>query len=119
MLYTGTSAQKHKGRGITHKSCRAGTKHQNTRSETGPDLVETVASARGGLDQGRFDIAQVVDLEDLALGVGAVLGETAAESRSVTGPLVVSQKSNREVEDGEHLFLPRTFSQSRYSPRRQ
>lgn len=28
------------------------------------------------LDQGRFDVAEVVDLEDLGLRVGTVLGET-------------------------------------------
>jgi hypothetical protein len=46
-----------------------------------------VGGAGRGLDQGGIDIAEVVDLEDLGLRVGAVLGEAAGQVDAVAGPL--------------------------------
>jgi hypothetical protein len=46
-----------------------------------------VSGARGWLNQGRLDIGEVVDLEDLGLWVGAVLGEAARKIDAVAGPL--------------------------------
>ena len=43
--------------------------------------------ARGRLDQGRLDVGQVLDLEDLALRVGTVLGKAAGEVNAMAGPL--------------------------------
>lgn len=46
-----------------------------------------MAGAGCGLDQGGVDIADVVDLEDLAVRVGTVFGETTSQSSTVTAPL--------------------------------
>lgn len=51
-----------------------------------------MAGAGGGLDQRRVDVAEVVDLEDLGLRVGAVLGEAAGKVDAMAGPLVDGSK---------------------------
>ncbi len=71
----------------TNETGRASAEHEHAGAETGANLVETVARAGSRFDQGGIDITEVVYLEDLALGVGAVLGEAAAEGSAVAGPL--------------------------------
>lgn len=61
---------------------RAGTKHENRRSELGSNLLQTVAGARRRLQEGSLDIAEVVDLEDFAGRVGTVFGKTTIHWRS-------------------------------------
>ena len=46
-----------------------------------------MSSTRGRLDQSCVDVAEVVDLEDLGLRVGAVLGEPAREVDAMPSPL--------------------------------
>lgn len=66
-----------------HQAGRAGAEHEDAGAEAGADLVEAVAGARGGLEEGGVDIGQVVELEDLAGGIGAVLGEAAVHGDTV------------------------------------
>lgn len=74
-----------------HETGGTSAEHQDAGAEAGADLVKSVASARGGLDEGGIDIGQVVDLEDLTGGVGAVLGEAAIHSDAV-GVEVLAEK---------------------------
>lgn len=62
---------------------RASTEHEDGRTKLGGNLLQPVARARGRLQEGGIDIAQVVDLEDLASGVRAVFSETAIHSDTV------------------------------------
>ncbi len=48
-----------------------------------------MGGARGWLDQRRLDVGQFLDLEDLALRVGAILGEAAGQVDAVAGPLEI------------------------------
>ena len=53
-----------------------GTEHEHAGSELGGNLLQAVAGARGRLQEGSINVGQVLELEDLPGGVGAVLGET-------------------------------------------
>lgn len=46
-----------------------------------------MAGAGCRLDESCINITEVFDLEDLVLGVGAVLGEATGQSRTMTTPL--------------------------------
>lgn len=75
-----------------HETGRAGAEHKDTGAEAGTDLVEAVASARGGLEEGGVDVGQVAELEDLAGGICAVLGEAAIHGNTVGLELLTKEK---------------------------
>lgn len=51
---------------------RSSTEHEDGGAELGGNLFEAVSCARGRLDQGGFDVGEIVDPEDLAGRVGTV-----------------------------------------------
>lgn len=55
-----------------HETSGTSSDQQGVGAGLGGDLLETVHGARSGLDQGGVDVADVVDLEELALGVVAL-----------------------------------------------
>lgn len=81
-LQTFRSSNNHMGTAVVleklsqTETSRASTEHENRRAELRGNLFETVASAGSRLEEGGIDIGEVVDLEDLSGGVGAVLGKT-------------------------------------------
>lgn len=52
------------------------TEHEHGRANLRGNLLQTVSSARSGLEKGSINIAEVVNLEHFPSGVCAVLGET-------------------------------------------
>jgi hypothetical protein len=53
-------------------------------AELGSDLLETVASARGWLEQRSVNPVEVLELEDLGSWVGTVLGEASVHGHAVS-----------------------------------
>lgn len=70
--------------GLTYETGGAGAEHEDAGSQAGADFVETVAGAGSGLKEGRVDIGEVMDLEDLACGISAVLGEATVHGDTVS-----------------------------------
>lgn len=67
----------------TYKTGGTGAEHQNAGSQAGADLVQAMAGAGSGLEEGGIDIIEVVNLEDLACGVCAVFGEATVHGDTV------------------------------------
>jgi hypothetical protein len=56
---------------------RTSADHEDGGAEFGGDFFKAVGCARGGLEEGCVDVVEVFEMEDFALGVGAVFGEAA------------------------------------------
>lgn len=76
------------GHAKTYQTSRAGTKHEDVGAQLGANLLEAVAGAGCRLKQGGVDPVQVLELEDLCCGIGAVLGEAAVHGDAVGVELV-------------------------------
>lgn len=63
--------------GVTNQTSGSSAKHQHGRTHLRGDLVQTVSSARCGLQERGVDVRQVLDLEDATGRVGAVLGKSS------------------------------------------
>lgn len=58
------------------ETSRTGAEHEDGGAELRGNLFEAVAGAGSGLEEGSINVGEVVDLEDLASGIGAVFGES-------------------------------------------
>lgn len=74
-----------------HKASGASTEDEDGRAHLGGDLVQAMSGARSRLKESCVDIGQVLDLEDAAGRVGAVLGETAVHGNTVSLEVLAEQ----------------------------
>lgn len=68
-----------------------------------------MASAGCRLDEGGVNIREVLDLENLVLGVGAVLGEATGQSRAMAAPLLCAGNQMSGSEVGGRGTEPRSY----------
>lgn len=74
-----------------HKTGWTRPKKQDTRALLWRDLVQAVRSARGRLHECSINIGEILDGEDFAGGVGAVLGEGTGQGDTVGFEVLAEQ----------------------------
>jgi len=100
----------------TYETSRTRAKHEDVGSQLGSNLLQTVARAGSGLEEGGVDPVQVMDLEHLGSGIGAVFGEAAIHGDAVGIELHAMMSTGRGLPLGDGQL---TFSHSSNWPRRQ